>query len=587
MLEARGACFLGAGFLLLSAGARGQSPLVPVFTDVTSPAGVTAVHGPGPNFASGIQDITSMGGGVAVGDFDNDGWQDIYFVSGGAQPDSLFMNEGDGTFIDRAADAGVGRPHMGTGAAAGDFDGDGWLDIFVTSLGFSDEFPTVGRHILWHNNGDLTFTDVAVSAGVNLASPTVPDGLGAAFGDYDLDGDLDLYVASWIFFSDGNRLFRNEGDGTFTDVTVSAGVHELGIRGFAPRFADMDGDRWPELLVSADFGTSRYYVNNRDGTFTEATQASGTGLDGNGMGQCVGDFDGNGLLDWYVTSIHSLNSGAADIPGTGNMLYLNDGEHSYTEVSVPAGVNDGGWGWGTVAVDVNNDGLLDIAETNGFKQYNGDGIQEWRDERCYLWLNDGTGTFVESGVPAGFVDNGPGRGLATLDFDRDGDQDLVLVVNKGRFKLYRNDLPAGATRYLRVVLDSSASPYLAPNGIGARVSVRSGGAVLVRTIDSGSAYLATSELVAHFGLRALEHHVDLRVEWPGGRDTYVTQVEGNQELVVRFCPGDWNGYNGVTSDDFIDFRHDWLAGDADFNGDGATDVQDFLEFEAAYEAGCP
>jgi hypothetical protein len=167
----------------------------------------------------------------------------------------------------------------------------------------------------------------------------------------------------------------------------------------------MNGDRYPELLIAADFGTSRYYKNNGNGTFSNFTGPSGTGLDGNGMGQAVGDVDNNGLFDWYVTSIHSINSGQPGVPGTGNMLYMNQGNHTFVETSIACGVNDGGWGWGTVAVDLNHDGWLDLVETNGWYEPNGYNQYEWLNEPSYVFLNKGNGTFTECAQDLNLIDN--------------------------------------------------------------------------------------------------------------------------------------------------------------------------------------
>ncbi|MCZ6603017.1 MAG: VCBS repeat-containing protein, partial [Planctomycetota bacterium] len=222
-------------------------------------------------------------------------------------------------------------------------------------------------------------------------------GAGVALLDYDLDGDLDLCVVSYWGEHQGNRLFRNNGDETFTDVTdVALGMGVFEVWGFQPAFVDMNGDRYPELLISADYETSRYLVNNADGTFTDMTVASGTGLDDNGMGQAVGDFDNDGLLDWYVSSIHQL----IPPPGhnSGNMLYVAQGSHCYVESSVATGTNDGGWGWGTVTVDLDNDTWLDIVEVKGRPAKGG----EWINEPGKLFHNDGDGTFTEMAAATGF-----------------------------------------------------------------------------------------------------------------------------------------------------------------------------------------
>ena len=361
-----------------------------------------------------------MGGAVAVGDFDRDGDQDVFILGGGQRTDKLLYNDGTGKFV-RVKNSGLEARHQGTGIAVGDFDSDGWLDLFVQSHGPASNPTLPGQHKLYRNNGDGTFSDVAGQAGVATTSPIMADGFGAAFGDYDLDGDLDLFAGSWRVrpvASLGNRLFRNNGDGTFTDVTAVAGVGDPLMRSFSPCFADMDGDLWPELLVAADSKTSHYFVNDRDGTFTDLTKASGTGKDTAGMGAAVGDVNNDGLLDWYVTAIWEPLQ--PQLWWRGNKLYLNQGAHTYREVSRAANVHDGEWGWGTVLVDFDHDGRLDIAETNGWRA-----DPQWEGTPARLWINQGNDpggvpSFVDVASAVGFHQTTQGRSLVNFDADGDG-----------------------------------------------------------------------------------------------------------------------------------------------------------------------
>ncbi|MFN0059028.1 MAG: FG-GAP-like repeat-containing protein [Planctomycetota bacterium] len=515
------------------------------FTNQTVAAGVISEYDPG-LFAH-----WQYPAGVAVGDFNNDGFQDVFAVTGGADgfPDRLFMNDGDGTFTDQAVAWGLTVVHMGKGVAVGDYDKDGWLDIYVTSAG-PPAGAAPGHHKLYHNNGNNTFTNVAAAAGVNFTTTTQEDGFGSCFGDYDLDGDLDLFVGGFAFANSGSKLFRNNGDGTFTNVTVASQIFALpgNHSAFAPRFIDMNGDFFPELLLAADFGTSMYLANDGDGTFTELTDSSGTGQEENGMGQTVGDYDGDGVIDWYVTSIY-----LPSISWTGNKLYLNLGQHEFSEISVAAGVHDGGYGWAAVSVDFDHDGDVDIAETNG--AFTG----EFTGELSYLWLNDADSTFTESASALGFVTTAQGRGLVNFDYDNDGDQDLLQTANHDMLLLFRNDLAGPGRNWLRVFLDTSTEPGLAANGIGSKVYVTVGGVERVRSIDGGDNFLSKSELSAHFGVGAATVIDELRVAWPNGLETVLVGVPVNQTLTITPAPP---------------LPPAFLRGDA--NSDGAIDIGDSI-----------
>ena len=480
--------------------------------------------------ASGLLDSTDaiydqgMHGGAAAGDFNGDGYPDLYVLGLRRRPDRLYINQGDGTFVNEARDWGLTLRHRGAGVATGDFNNDGRLDIFITSWGFNGS--TVGRHKLLRNDGG-SFTDIAVSAGVNMTSPSIADGFGATFGDYDLDGDLDLFVAGWTLLpapSLGNKLFRNNGDETFTEVTAAAGLVVDTVGGFSPTFVDMNGDRYPELLLVGDFRTSQYYANDGDGTFTDMTAASNTSQESNGMGSAIGDFDNDGRFDWYVTSIFQ----SANTPIDGNKLYFNRGNHQFREAAYSCGVDDGFWGWGAAAADFDNDGWLDIAETNGRQT----GIYNLRPAR--LFMNDGGGrSFTEMSATAGLDPvTTNGLGLIQLDYDLDGDQDLVFTTaHLTELRLMRNDQATG-NHWLRVSLDTTGSPGLAPNGFGAKVSVRTGADWTHRVLDMGSGYLCTHEPALHFGLGAADVIDELLVAWPDGTTTRLASTPCDQAIVV-------------------------------------------------------
>ena len=526
----------GAG----SASARARVPITlsTCASDVTLCPEHTGLRWP---HAPSVDGHLATSGGGGVGDFNRDGWQDLFVPSGGEAPDRLYLNNGDGTFTDRAAEAGVAHRHLGYAVAVGDYDADGWPDIFVTSFGPPDLWISMaGHHRLYRNNGDGSFAEVAATAGVNGTSSDQPTGTAAAFGDYDLDGRLDLAVGAWFPSPDGNALFHNEGSGVFRNVSDALPPAVSEARAFTSAFADMDRDGVPELLIAADYGTSRYLRNDGAGTFLDLTGTSNTGLDRNGMGAAVADFDNDGLLDWFVTSVWTRQP-LDRVPGTGNYLYRNRGDHRFESVAGSAGIEDGGWGWGAVAVDLDHDGWLDIVQTNGWKEPNGAGALEWADERTRVfhnrWPDTGELRFVDVAKDAGLDHRLPGRGVVHLDYDNDGDQDLVIFNNREIPTLVRNDVRHGAhSNWLRVFLDTEADRGVAPDGFGSWVSVSAGDHTQHRYVGVSSGYLGPSQLSAHFGLGAAATVATMTVHWADGTVTERRQIPANQTLVVRKRP---------------------------------------------------
>jgi hypothetical protein len=569
----------GLAVLTVALAATGATAQTFSFTDQTLAVGVACSH---------IRDVSStdqnMTAGGAAGDFNNDGWQDL-FVLGGfgttSARDRLFINNGNGTFTEQAAAWGVRRTQRGQGVAVGDVDNDGWLDIYVTvepgATGYS-------FNSLYRNNHNGTFTDIAASSGVATApGRTVGGGWGAAFGDYNLDGNLDLAVGDWTYPLDGNVLYAGLGDGSFVNVTLQAvGLSLVNSQGFSPRFADMNGDRYPELLWTSDFGGSKYLINNTNGTFTESTAAAGVGLDGNGMGTAVADVNGDGRPDWFVTSIYDTTP-QPNQPGTGNMLYINQGNDHYTEVSQAAGVKQGGWGWGAIAEDLDHDGLIDLANTNGWP------TPEFLADQTCVFRSLGSGpapSFQQTAPACGVTHTAQGRGMITLDYDNDGDQDIVIFTNDGALKLYRNNLTGPDTHWLRLFFDTRATPTNAPNGYGVHVTALAGGVTRHRWLVGGSNYLSQSELSVHFGLGSSAMVDQLRVEWPDGRISTWSNVAADRTLVIRSCTGDFNRDGTSSVQDLFDFLAAYFSGNADINLSGATSLQDIFDFLAAWFGGC-
>ncbi len=544
------------------------------FTESAVPAGLTGGHA-----TDGFVGMQTMAPGLAVGDFDRDGDQDVFVIGGSEGVDQLYINRGDGTFDERAAEWGVDAAGViHTGASVGDYDNDGDLDIFVTAVVVQGVGDTA-RCVLYRNNGDGSFTDVADEAGVRFVAPFLNDSFGSAFGDYDLDGDLDLFVAGW---TGGNNLFRNNGDGTFTRVPGSAFLGDLLEipRGFSPRFCDIDNDGWPDLLLAADFFTGRVYINNGDGTFTNRTAEWGAGLASNGMGSAPADVNNDGLVDWYVTSRIQLDGD----DGSGNMLYINRGGF-FEERSHAAGVNGGGWGWGTDAVDFDHDGWLDIAATNGFPP-------PFENDPTTVWLNtrDPDGGFVNVTAAVGVSDTGQGRGLVTFDADNDGDRDLLIAGNNEPLTYYRNDLPGAGANAITLLFDTSGEPAMAPDGFGVRVDLVAGGRPQHRYLDGGCTYLGQSELSVHFGLGDEPRADSIVVTWPGGARTTLAGVRpGRYTITARVtCPADWNTDGTLDLSDIRAWVEGFLAQDpqADLTADGVFGLADLARFVAWFTAGC-
>ncbi len=535
-------------FLALCApGALAQS-----FTDVTDTAGIQFEHRPSADHRSG-----PMSGGGAVGDVDGDGYPDIFVLGSGDAPDALFINQRNGSFVNRAADYGLDTPHRGTGAAFADVDGDGDLDLYVTSFGDRDlVLPAAGQHRLYRNDG-ARFTDVAPDAGVAFSAP-YPDGYGATFGDIDLDGDLDLFVGGWhvlgVGTAYGSRLYRNRGDGTFDDISEASGVLAKSTQAFGAAFQDMDQDGYPELIIAGDFGTSRYLRNNGDGTFTELDPGTGQpvtlatdpnwsiGKAHNGMGLAVGDVDGDLRPDFFLTAIWPTFHFESAFWGNG--LYLNRGGHRFFEHAAPAGVADGGWGWGTALVDLDHDRRLDIAMTNGWPMDDDITGETFTGEATDLFFQRHDGAFDESADKAGLTHTLQGRGLMTLDYDRDGDLDMVLMSNRGALCLYRNETVrdgplqrvARNQKWLQITLNTQHRPDLAPQGLGANVFIDAGGVQQRAWMTQSPSFLGVGETMLHFGLGTTQLIEKLVVQWPGGETTRLVNLRANRRVMVH-APG--------------------------------------------------
>lgn len=500
------------------------------FTDVTAEAGLTYQHAQQP--ASAFRQPIEVAGGVAAGDYDGDGWVDLYVVRGDIGPNLLFHNRGDGTFEEVGQQAGVAIIGQSAGPLFADLDGDGRLDLFVGGINGTPVY-------VFHNEGNGTFTDVTAASGISVPPPR--DTFGATAADYDRDGNLDLFLAHWAssFFgipdTSSFHLWRNTGAGVFTDVTLAAGLVPEGpndnLFSFTGNFVDIDSDGWPDLLIAADFGTSRVYRNLRNGTFANATDRTVI-TDGNGMGAAVGDYDEDGDLDWFVSSIWDPDGVAeGNWDTTGNRLYRNRGDGSFEDATDEAGVRVGYWGWGSTFQDFDNDGHLDLFQVNGFGDSSAHETAEFFADPTRLFVGNGDGTFTERAAELGIADTGEGRGVVAFDYDHDGDLDL-FIDNQGTSRLYRND-GGNAQHWLDVALRGRA-----PNteAIGARVRVTPDGRTTqLRELRAGSNYASQDPAEAHFGLGSARS-ATVEIIWPDGARSVRERVGPDQRLVIGQPP---------------------------------------------------
>ncbi|MDZ4655970.1 MAG: CRTAC1 family protein [Bythopirellula sp.] len=518
-----------------------------VFIDVTAAAGINHVHTI-PELIQGLPGDAFFSGGAAAGDFDGDGHVDLVFARLNDN-DIFYRNLGNGTFESRTFAAGFIFPTYTNGVVSGDVDNDGDLDLYMTTVGYT-------RNYLYLNNGNGYFTDAGISHPAALANGITRSGQGASFGDYDNDGYLDLVTGDWgnTVANSQSRLFRNLGatqPGGFADVTAASGINvyrkDKTYR-YVPRFIDLDRDGHLDLTFAADFETSQLFWNNGDGTFTDGTIPAGVGTDFNGMGSTFGDYDSDGDLDWFITNITNDPQYPGPFGGF-NRLYRNEGNRTFTDVTLAAGVRDSRWSWGTTFLDYDNDGDVDLTATNG---YNGPG---WVNDRTFLWQNNG-GVFTDVSNASGITDTEQGRGLIHLDYDEDGDLDLVVINNTAAPILYRND-GGNDNHYLRIKPQGTVSNR---DGIGAWITVTPDLAnpddILVWEIDGGSSFVSQNEHIAHFGLGTSTDSIDLvTIEWTSGIIQHLYDVAIDQTLLVieapDSTPGDFDGDGGVDGRDFL------------------------------------
>ena len=549
------------------------------FTDVTREAGITHEHtapflafsklDPAEDRSPGdrrttlrAQDYEEMVGGAVAEDFDGDGWVDLFVLRGGEAPSLLYINQMDGTFAEEAQARGADLPtKLGAAAAAADYDNDGDIDIVVAGQ--------TAPHFLLINSGGGRFTVDAAMLMEPASFATSP-----SWGDVNNDGMLELVLGEW----NSNRaqayelatklgydskliagsiqatpamdpstslfMYRNTGQGRLQLYDFRK-QYTADFWVFAPRFADLNGDGLTDLAVVSDFGNSRLYLNVGDGMFENAAGATDVLTDEFGMGSAIGDYDNDGDLDWFVSSIFGqTDPSLVGRAGSGNRLYRNESDGALADVTSDAGVRVGGFGWGASFGDLDNDGDLDLYHVNGWIQDEREGDPvEFNNQPAVLFENLGEGGFEDVAEQVGAGHRGQGRGVILFDFDNDGDLDIFLtnnheyalngetpVRNPAAPALLRNDTPT-ANHWLKVTLEGT--PPLHRDGIGSRVYVTSGGVTQMRELHASTNYAAQEPgRIAHFGVGAATVIDEVRAEWVNGETVTLTDVPADQHISI-------------------------------------------------------
>jgi hypothetical protein len=521
------------------------------FLDVTSQAGIRFKHNTG---AFGKKYLPeTMGSGVCFLDYDNDGWQDIFFVNSMDWPEhktgksipALFHNNHDGTFTDVTREAGLAIETYGQGCAVGDYDNDGFEDIYLT---------TVGSNHLYRNLGNGKFADVTAKAGVSSPGFSAS----AVWFDYDNDGKLDLFVTHYIDWSiekdqycsldnknksyctpqtykgESSHLYHNKGNGVFEDVTKKAGLLDPTSKALGVALLDYDNDGWIDLFVSNDTEPNKLYHNNHDGTFTDVGVTVGVAFSESGrvragMGVDAADIDNSGFPSLLIGNFTNESTS----------LYRNDGSGLFTDDTLKSNIGKmttQSLTFGCFFMDYDLDGLLDIVAANGHVSDDIAAVQPTVKyaQPAGIYRNAGKGKFEDVSTNLGRAIQKPvvGRGIAYADFDNDGDLDLVITANNGPARLLRND-NANQNDMLRVKLIGTKSNR---DAIGAKVTATTNtGATLTRMVKDGSSYLSQSELPLTFGLGkpGATKSIRLQILWPSGLKDSVADVKPNQSLTIQ------------------------------------------------------
>jgi enediyne biosynthesis protein E4 len=514
------------------------------FADITAAAGISFTHFKGNDGVS--INLEEFGPGVCVSDYDKDGWQDIYFVNGRDRynrgisvKNALYRNNGNGTFTDVTDSAGVPGTNYGLGCVWGDYDNDGYPDLFVTQF---------GANVLYHNNGDGTFTDVTAKAGVaGLESGAFH--AGAVFFDYDRDGKLDLYVGSYValgpkarrycdiggvksscapaaYSGSPNALYHNNGDGTFTNVTAAAKIAQPDGKNLSVGAFDWDNDGWPDLFVANDGQPAYLYENLHNGKFREIAETAGMAYNLHGQtmaAMCIslGDFDNDGWLDLYIS----------DFQKNSDHVWRNSGKGYFDEVSDEAGITlatKDVLSFGGGFLDYDNDGWLDIFIGNGhvYPEIEQVSTETFYKQHNSLFHNDMHGKFSDVSIAGGLnsLPSRAARGVAFADFDNDGYVD-VLVANNGDPPTLLHNNTLHKNHFLNFKLVGTKSNR---DALGARIKITAGGLSQIREIAGGGSYLSQSDLRANFGIGDATIISSVEITWPSGAHQSFHDVEADR-----------------------------------------------------------
>ena len=519
----------------------------PLFRDITLQSAIDFLHVNGMTPDKYMPE--TMGSGVVFFDFNNDGYVDIFFVNSGSLVDKevssrtrsrLYRNNGDGTFTDVTSKSGIVAHGYGMGACAADYNNDGWVDLYITAF---------GQNSLYHNNGDGTFTDVTAKAGVGVNSWSTS----CAFGDIDNDGYVDLFVTNYVDFGLHNnkycgdyvrgvraychpnvyngisdKLYRNNGNGTFTDITRKAGIESTLGKGLGVVFGDYNNDGWIDICVANDSVPNFLFANQGDGTFKEVALWAGVAVNGNGspgagMGVDIADYDNDGWLDIFVTH---LDLEAHTLYHNDHGIFLDSYESGVGQPSLPF------VGFGTAFFDYDNDGQQDLVVADGNVLDNASYFRESASyaQRKLLFHNEGKGVFREVGLSSGpaFAVQRVGRGLAVADVDNDGHLDLLVSNNGQRPELLHNDADDGNSAVIIRTVGTKSNR----DGVGARLKLTIGPQTQMREVKAGSSYLSQSDMRVHFGLGKAERVDRLEVRWPSRIVDIMQNVDLNCVLTI-------------------------------------------------------